>query len=129
MGYALEARGLYKSFGDFVAVEDVSFTIPEGAVFGLLGRNGAGKTTCIRMLMNIYYPDQGEVLLRGTTVGQEFRNRVGYLPEERGLYKKMKLLEVILFFAELKGVSGKAVKDKALDYLKGSASRIGSMPK
>jgi len=117
MSYALEAKGLCKSFGDFIAVDDVSLTIPEGAVFGLLGRNGAGKTTIIRMLMNIYFPDQGEVLLRGATVGQEFRNRVGYLPEERGLYKKMKLLEVILFFAELKGVMGKDVKLKALDYL------------
>jgi ABC-2 type transport system ATP-binding protein len=117
MSYALEAKGLCKNFDDFVAVDNVSFNIPEGAVFGLLGRNGAGKTTTIRMLMSIYFPDEGEVLLRGATVGQEFRNRVGYLPEERGLYKKMKLLEVILFFAELKGVSGQEVKDKALYYL------------
>ena len=117
MGYALEAKSLCKNFGDFVAVDDVSFDIPEGSVFGLLGRNGAGKTTTIRMLMNIYFPDSGQVLLRGSEVGQEFRNRVGYLPEERGLYKKMKLLEVILFFAELKGVKGEEVKQKALDYL------------
>jgi len=118
MEFALEAKKLRKTFGDFVAVDDVSFNIPEGAVFGLLGRNGAGKTTTIRMLMNIYFPDEGQVLLRGASVGQEFRNRVGYLPEERGLYKKMKLLEVILFFAELKGVKGSEVKRKALDYLK-----------
>jgi ABC-2 type transport system ATP-binding protein len=117
MGYALEAKSLCKNFGDFVAVDGVSFNIPEGSVFGLLGRNGAGKTTTIRMLMNIYFPDSGQVLLRGSEVGQEFRNRVGYLPEERGLYKKMKLLEVILFFAELKGVKGEEVKQKALDYL------------
>jgi len=118
MEYALEAKGLCKNFGDFVAVDDVSFNIPEGSVFGLLGRNGAGKTTTIRMLMNIYFPDEGEVLLRGATIGQEFRNRVGYLPEERGLYKKMKVLEVILFFAELKGAKGNDIKEKALDYLK-----------
>ena len=117
MSYALEAKNLCKTFGDFVAVDDVSFNIPEGSVFGLLGRNGAGKTTIIRMLMNIYLPDGGDVLLRGAKVGQEFRNRVGYLPEERGLYKKMKLLEVILFFAELKGVKGEEVKKKALEYL------------
>ena len=117
MGYALEAKSLCKNFGDFVAVDGVSFNIPEGSVFGLLGRNGAGKTTTIRMLMNIYFPDSGQVLLRGSEVGQEFRNRVGYLPEERGLYKKMKLLEVILFFAEFKGVKGEEVKQKALDYL------------
>ncbi len=117
MKYALEACHLKKQFGDFIAVDDVSFSIPEGAVFGLLGRNGAGKTTIIRMLMSIYFPDEGKVLLRGSAIGQDFRNRVGYLPEERGLYKKMKVLETILFFAELKGVVGKEVQQKALDYL------------
>lgn len=118
MEVALEAKGLCKQFGDFIAVDQVSFKIPEGAIFGLLGRNGAGKTTTIRMLMNIYFPDAGSVFLRGAAIGQEFRDRVGYLPEERGLYKKMKVLDTILFFAELKGVKGSLVKDKALDYLK-----------
>lgn len=67
--------------------------------------------------MNIYMPDKGEVILRGTQVGQEFRNKVGYLPEERGLYKKMKVLDLLMFFAEIKGKSGSAVKEKALEYL------------
>ena len=102
---ALEVRNLSKTFGKVEAVKDVSFEIPEGAVFGLLGRNGAGKTTTIRMMMNIYGPDAGEVIFRGQAVGQEFRDQVGYLPEERGLYKKMKVLETLLFFAELKGMS------------------------
>jgi ABC-2 type transport system ATP-binding protein len=92
--------------------------VPEGSIFGLIGRNGAGKTTTIRMMMNIYLPDSGEVILRGTKVGQEFKDKVGYLPEERGLYKKMKVLETLLYFAELKGKSGKEIEKKALQYLK-----------
>lgn len=117
MTNALEAKHLTKIFGAMKAVDDVSFVIPEGAVFGLIGRNGAGKTTTIRMLMNIYLPDAGEVHLRGELVDQAFRNKVGYLPEERGLYKKMKVLDTILFFAELKGKKGPAIKQRALDYL------------
>jgi ABC-2 type transport system ATP-binding protein len=87
-------------------------------VSGLIGRNGAGKTTTIRMMMNIYLPDSGEVILRGAKVGQEFKDKVGYLPEERGLYKKMKVLETLLFFAELKGKTGKEIEVKADNYLK-----------
>jgi len=113
----LEVKNLTKSFGDVKAVKNASFYIPEGSIFGLIGRNGAGKTTIIRMMMNIYIPDSGEVVLRGTKIGQEFRNKVGYLPEERGLYKKMKVLETLLFFAELKGKTGKKIKKEALAYL------------
>jgi len=116
--YALEVKNLSKTFGDVKAVDNASFFVPEGSIFGLIGRNGAGKTTTIRMMMNIYMPDNGEVILRGTTVGQEFRNNVGYLPEERGLYKKMKVLDLLMFFAEIKGKTGEAVKKKALEYLK-----------
>lgn len=114
---ALETRKLCKSFGKIQAVKDASFAIPEGSVFGLLGRNGAGKTTTIRMMMNIYSPDSGEIIFRGDKVGQEFRDKVGYLPEERGLYNKMKVLDTLLFFAELKGVSAKEAKPKAMEYL------------
>lgn len=116
--YALEVDNLSKSFGNIKAVDNASFKVPEGSIFGLIGRNGAGKTTTIRMMMNIYLPDSGEVILRGTKVGQEFRNRVGYLPEERGLYKKMKVLETLLFFAEVKGASGREVQKRAYEYLK-----------
>ncbi len=115
--FALEVKNLTKSFDGIKAVDSVSFVIPEGCVFGLIGRNGAGKTTTIRMMMNIYLPDSGEVLLRGVKVGQEFRDKVGYLPEERGLYKKMKVLETLLFFAELKGKKGKTVEKSAMEYL------------
>lgn len=114
---ALEVKDLTKTFDGVKAVDNASFEVPEGSIFGLIGRNGAGKTTTIRMMMNIYLPDSGEVILRGTKVGQEFKNKVGYLPEERGLYKKMKVLDILLFFAEIKGVTGKDVQQKALDYL------------
>lgn len=114
---ALEVRNLSKSFGNIKAVSNASFAVPEHSIFGLIGRNGAGKTTTIRMMMNIYLPDNGEVVFQGVKVGQDFNSRVGYLPEERGLYKKMKVLETLLFFAELKGKSGKAVERKALEYL------------
>lgn len=115
--FALEVRNLSKSFGSVKAVDDVSFAVPEGSVFGLIGRNGAGKTTTIRMMMNIYLPDSGEVILKGSKIGQEFKDLVGYLPEERGLYKKMSVIETILFFAELKGKTGKSIERKAAEYL------------
>jgi ABC-2 type transport system ATP-binding protein len=114
---ALEVKNLFKTFGSIKAVDDVSFSVPEGSVFGLIGRNGAGKTTTMRMMMSIYLPDSGEVKLQGAKIGQEFKDRVGYLPEERGLYKKMKVLETILFFAELKGKKGKDVEKRAIEYL------------
>jgi ABC-2 type transport system ATP-binding protein len=114
----LEIKNLSKSFGNLKAVDNVSFTVPEGSVFGLIGRNGAGKTTTIRMMMNIYLPDEGEVLLEGAKIGQDFRNKVGYLPEERGLYKKMKIMDTLLYFAALKGAEGRQVEKAAIEYLK-----------
>ncbi len=114
----LEARNLTKRFDSLTAVDNVSFSVPEGSIFGIIGRNGAGKTTTIRMLLNIYLPDEGEVLFRGKKVDNQFRDLVGYLPEERGLYKKMKVLDTLLFFAEIKGKTGKSVFGKAIKYLK-----------
>ena len=114
---ALEARNLTKYFDILKAVDNASFEVPEGSIFGLIGRNGAGKTTIIRMLMNIYLPNSGEIIFRGRPVDHEFRAKVGYLPEERGLYKKMKVLETVLFFAELKGKKGKDITQKAKEYL------------
>lgn len=115
---ALEIVNLSKTFDKIKAVDDISFSVPEGSVFGLLGRNGAGKTTTIRMIMNIYLPDRGEVFLRGEKTGQNFKDSVGYLPEERGLYKKMKIWDTLLFFAELKSKTGKEIEKKAEMYLK-----------
>jgi len=114
---ALEVKNLSKSFRTVKAVNNVSFAVPENSIFGLIGRNGAGKTTTIRMLMNIYQPDNGEIFLRGSKIGEEFKSKVGYLPEERGLYKKMKVLETLLYFAELKGKSAKDISHKAMEYL------------
>lgn len=113
----LEVRNLKKFFGSVKAVDDVSFGVPEGSIFGLIGRNGAGKTTTIRMIMDIYQPDEGQVFLHGEPAGPDFKSQVGYLPEERGLYKKMKVLDTLLYFAELKGKRGKAVSRKANEYL------------
>ncbi|MCX6169703.1 MAG: ATP-binding cassette domain-containing protein [Ignavibacteriales bacterium] len=116
--YALQVKNLTKTFDKLVAVDNASFEVPEGSIFGLIGRNGAGKTTTIRMMMNIYLPDSGEVVLRGVKVGQEFKNQVGYLPEERGLYQKMKVIDILLYFAEIKGKAGRDVHKRADEYLK-----------
>jgi len=114
----LEVKNLRKNFDGVKAVDDVSFIVPEGAIYGLIGRNGAGKTTILRMIMNVFMPDSGEVLFNGDPAGEQFRERTGYLPEERGMYKKLKVLETILFFAELKGKTGKAVENEAIRFLK-----------
>jgi len=96
-----------KSFGDFVAVRDLSLQVRRGRIFGLIGPNGAGKTTTIRMIVNITVPDSGRVELFGQPMSTALQDRIGYLPEERGLYKRMKVGEQLRFFAELKDVRGK----------------------
>lgn len=96
-----------KSFGDFVAVHDLSLEVRRGRIFGLIGPNGAGKTTTIRMIVNITVPDSGRIELFGQPMSTALQDRIGYLPEERGLYKKMKVGEQLRFFAELKDVNGK----------------------
>src|SRR6266542_5565809 len=96
-----------KSFGEFTAVSDLSLAVYPGRVFGLLGPNGAGKTTTIRMIVNITAPDSGRIELFGREITPPVQDRIGYLPEERGLDKKMKVGDQLRFFAELKNVSGK----------------------
>ena len=96
-----------KSFGDFVAVSDLSLQVRRGRIFGLIGPKGAGKTTTIRMIVNITVPDSGRVELFGQPMSTALQDRIGYLPEERGLYKRMKVGEQLRFFAELKDVKGK----------------------
>jgi len=98
----LELKHISKSYEGKQAVKDLSLSVPERSIYGMIGPNGAGKTTTIRMIMDIIAPDSGEVLLRGSQVDESFKNRVGYLPEERGLHKKMKIKDVIKFLAELK---------------------------
>jgi ABC-2 type transport system ATP-binding protein len=104
MAFTLELDHVSKAFGDFVAVDDLSFHIAEGEIFGLLGPNGAGKTSSIRMMIGIMIPDRGAVRLFGEPLTRRLLDRVGYLPEERGLYKKMKIIENLVFFARLKGI-------------------------
>ena len=94
-----------KRFGDFTAVDNLTMAVRPGRIYGLLGPNGAGKTTTIRMAVNITAPDAGKIELFGQQITPELQDRIGYLPEERGLYKKMKVADQLRFFAELKGVS------------------------
>ncbi len=103
-----------KSFGEFTAVNDLSLAVHAGRIFGLLGPNGAGKTTTIRMIVNITAPDSGRIELFGQQITPSLQDRIGYLPEERGLYKKMKVGDQLRFFAELKSVSGKEA-DRRVD--------------
>jgi ABC-2 type transport system ATP-binding protein len=110
-----------KSFGEFTAVNDLSLSVRAGRIYGLLGPNGAGKTTTIRMIVNITAPDSGAIRVFGQKITPELQDRIGYLPEERGLYKKMKVGDQLKFFAELKSVPGKeAVRraDRWLERLK-----------
>ena len=97
---------VHKSFGDFRAVSDLSLQVRPGRVFGLIGPNGAGKTTTIRMIVNITVPDSGRIELLGQSMTTALQDRIGYLPEERGLYKRMKVGEQLRFFAELKNLTG-----------------------
>jgi ABC-2 type transport system ATP-binding protein len=110
-----------KSFGEFTAVSDLSLAVYPGRIYGLLGPNGAGKTTTIRMIVNITAPDTGRIEVFGQQITPELQDRIGYLPEERGLYKKMKVGEQLKFFAALKQVDGKEAEkrlDRWLDRLK-----------
>lgn len=106
----IECRDICKSFGEKVALDHVSVDIPEGGIFGLLGPNGAGKTTLIRIINRITIPNSGEVLFRGKPITQEDVEKIGYMPEERGLYRKMKVGEQAMYLAQLKGMSVGAAK-------------------
>ena len=101
----IECKNVSKSFGEKVALDHVSVDIPKGKIFGLLGPNGAGKTTLIRIINRITIPNAGEVLFDGRPITQDDVEKIGYLPEERGLYRKMKVGEQAMYFAQLKGMS------------------------
>lgn len=110
----LNVDSVTKSFGDFTAVNDLSFEVGAGRIFGFLGPNGAGKTTTIRMIVGITVPDSGKVELFGRRISPKLQDRIGYLPEERGLYKKMKVSDQLRYFAALKGVSAREA-DRRID--------------
>jgi ABC-2 type transport system ATP-binding protein len=105
MSNLLEVNGVSKNYGDFTALNNVSLTVPKGSIYGLLGPNGAGKTTLIRIINQITMPDSGSVFLDGTALNGSHIKDIGYLPEERGLYKTMKVGEQALYLAQLKGLS------------------------
>ena len=102
---AIEIRGVTKTFGRPSAVNDVSLDVPEGSIYGFIGPNGSGKTTTIRMIMNIILPDRGEIAVLGKNASAAARDDVGYLPEERGLYKKMQVRRLLRYYGQLKGRS------------------------
>lgn len=108
----LETHHIVKQYAEHRALDDVSLTVPQGCIFGLLGPNGAGKTSLIRIINQITAPDAGEVILGGERLKPDHIQRIGYLPEERGLYKKMKVGEQLLYLAQLKGLSEKEAMEK-----------------
>jgi ABC-2 type transport system ATP-binding protein len=110
---AAEVSHIVKSFADKLAVDDLSFSVAPGEMFGLIGPNGAGKTTTIRMMMDIIKPDSGKVAILGKKLGEATKNKLGYLPEERGLYKKLGVLESIVYLASLKGMDRHSAEKKA----------------
>ncbi|HVR41886.1 MAG TPA: ATP-binding cassette domain-containing protein [Thermoanaerobaculia bacterium] len=113
----IRVESVTKRFGDFTAVDRISFDVPQGRIFGILGPNGAGKTTTIRMIMNITIPDSGRVLILGRPSTEGGSRAIGYLPEERGLYRKMKVLDHIVFLAEIRGVTGSEARRRAAEWL------------
>jgi ABC-2 type transport system ATP-binding protein len=110
-GCTLVLDRVTKRFEDFIAVNELSLAVNSGRIFGLLGPNGAGKTTTIRMIVNITAPDSGTVKLFGRRINEELQDRIGYLPEERGLYKKMKVIDQLRFFGALKSFSGRLAEE------------------
>jgi len=117
MDSAISLRGIAKTFGEHRAVDGVSLEVPRGLIFGLLGPNGAGKTTTIRMVMDIIRPDSGEIRVLGRPPGDGVKDKVGYLPEERGLYRKMKVIEMLEFQGSLRGASPADARKEAARWL------------
>jgi ABC-2 type transport system ATP-binding protein len=110
----LEIKSVVKTYQQYTAVNEVSFNVPRGSIFGLLGPNGAGKTSLIRMITTITRPDAGQILFDGQPLNEQHPEQIGYMPEERGLYKKMKVGEQLMYLAQLKGLGAKEAQ-KALD--------------
>ncbi len=119
----VEVQNITKLYGNFAALDDVSLSVPQGCVFGLLGPNGAGKTTLIRMLMRITFPDKGEIFFKNHPLSADDTYEMGYLPEERGLYKKMKTGEQAMYLSRLKGLG----KDEAYKRLRAKFEQFGIM--
>ena len=114
---AVRLDGVSKSFDRFKAVDGVSLVIEPGTIYGLLGPNGAGKTTTIRMIMRIMYPDSGAIEVLGSPLSSIEKDRIGYLPEERGLYRKMKVLDLLAFFGQVKSMKRRVARKSAGEWL------------
>jgi ABC-2 type transport system ATP-binding protein len=112
MEYALEALSVTKSYGSYTALNDVTIQVPRGSIYGLLGPNGAGKTSLIRIINQITVPDSGQIKLNGELLDPSHISQIGYMPEERGLYKSMKVGEQCIYLARLKGLSKSEAKEK-----------------
>ena len=117
MSGILSLTEITKTFGDHRAIDGLSFDVQPGSIFGLLGRNGAGKTTTLRMIMDIIRPDSGTVEVFGRAMEESAKDRIGYLPEERGMYPKMKVLDMLQFFGTVKNLSPSDAKEKASRWL------------
>ena len=111
-----EANKIHKKYAGHKALDGVSIQVPQGSIYGLLGPNGAGKTTFIRIINQITAPDSGHITFNGESLQQKHITLIGYLPEERGLYKKMKVGEQALYLAQLKGLSKKEAQEKLNDW-------------
>ena len=123
----IELQNVTKAFGNVQAVDGVSFSTDIGEIFGLIGPNGAGKTTTIRMIMNIIAPDTGTILFEGRPMAEKDKQRIGYLPEERGLYKKIKVNDMLLYLGELKG-KRRPVIQKNIDFWLERFGHLESFP-
>ncbi|NNM33217.1 MAG: ATP-binding cassette domain-containing protein [Gemmatimonadetes bacterium] len=115
--FSVRTRGVRKTFGTHTAVSDFDLEVPAGTIYGLLGPNGSGKTTMIRMIMGILLPDQGEIELFGTPPDFRSRSRIGYLPEERGVYEKMRVLDQLAFLGEIRGIERGVARVRAGEWL------------
>src|SRR5882757_702727 len=115
--FAVELRNVTKFYGEFKAVDDVSFRLPFGSICGFLGPNGAGKTTTIRMILDIIKPTHGSVSILGESSALRVRHRIGYFPDEKVLYKKMNTFSVVAYFATLKGLDRKTARRRAYELL------------
>ncbi len=117
MDAAIDIRGVTKTFGEKTAVDELDLVVPTGSLCGFLGPNGAGKSTTIRMIMSIYFPDKGDISVLGKKSAIESKDRIGYLPEERGIYRKMKVGDFLTYMARLKGVDSGAARKRAAEWL------------
>jgi ABC-2 type transport system ATP-binding protein len=116
----VQVNHIFKSYADKVAVDDLSFSVSPGEIFGLIGPNGAGKTSAIRMIMDIIKPDSGEITVFGAKLSEATKSRLGYLPEERGLYKRERVIDAIVYLASLKGMDSRAAEKRADELLEHS---------